>query len=103
MVYNPLKLPDSPLWATGGWYHHELVRTSGGLAEPVPSGGGELVRDGVPEPAKPADEDSGRLRTSPLRHRTRQRSKHETSCPDPLRRQCASFEMSRGGDGVPWQ
>ena len=27
MVYNPLKLPDSPVWATGGWYHHELVRT----------------------------------------------------------------------------
>ena len=30
MVYNPLKLADSPVWATGGWYHHELVRTPEG-------------------------------------------------------------------------
>ena len=30
MVYNPLKLPDSPVWATGGWYHHQLVRTPEG-------------------------------------------------------------------------
>ncbi len=30
MVYNPLKLPDTPMWATGGWYHHKLVRTAGG-------------------------------------------------------------------------
>ena len=30
MVYNPLKLPDTPVWATGGWYHHELVRTPDG-------------------------------------------------------------------------
>ncbi len=30
MVYNPLKLPDTPMWATGGWYHHKLVRTAEG-------------------------------------------------------------------------
>ena len=30
MVYNPLQLPDSPVWATGGWYHHKLVRTPEG-------------------------------------------------------------------------
>ena len=53
MVYNPLKLPDSPMWATGGWYHHELVRTSEGWRSR------SLVEeaswfDGVPEPEKPA-------------------------------------------------
>ncbi|MDE0665772.1 MAG: nuclear transport factor 2 family protein [Acidimicrobiaceae bacterium] len=52
MVYNPLKLPDSPMWATGGWYHHELVRTADGWRSR------SLVEeagwfDGVPEPAKP--------------------------------------------------
>ena len=50
-VYNPLKLPDSPMWATGGWYHHELVRTSEGWRSR------SLVEeagwfDGVPEPEK---------------------------------------------------
>ena len=57
MVYNPLKLPDSPMWATGGWYHHELVRTADGWRSR------SLVEeagwfDGVPEPAKPADQAS---------------------------------------------
>ena len=57
MVYNPLKLPDSGMWATGGWYHHELVRTDEGWRSR------SLVEeagwfDGVPEPAKPADEAS---------------------------------------------
>ena len=57
MVYNPLKLPDSPVWATGGWYHHKLVRTAEGWRSC------SLVEeagwfDGVPEPARPADEDS---------------------------------------------
>ncbi|MYB03214.1 MAG: nuclear transport factor 2 family protein [Acidimicrobiaceae bacterium] len=57
MVYNPLKLPDSGMWATGGWYHHELVRTDEGWRSR------SLVEeagwfDGVPEPAKPADQAS---------------------------------------------
>ena len=57
MVYNPLKLPDSPVWATGGWYHHELVRTPEGWRSR------SLVEeaswfDGVPEPDKPAGADS---------------------------------------------
>ncbi|MXZ53847.1 MAG: nuclear transport factor 2 family protein [Acidimicrobiaceae bacterium] len=57
MVYNPLKLPDSPMWATGGWYYHELVRTPGGWRSR------SLVEeagwfDGVPEPDKPAGADS---------------------------------------------
>ena len=57
MVYNPLKLPDSPIWATGGWYHHELVRTADGWRSR------SLVEeagwfDGVPEPAKPDGEAS---------------------------------------------
>ena len=56
MVYNPLKLPDSPMWATGGWYHHELVRTPEGWRSR------SLVEeaswfDGVPEPEKPASTD----------------------------------------------
>ncbi len=55
MVYNPLKLPGSPVWATGGWYHHKLVRTSDGWRSR------SLVEeaswfDGVPEPPKPADD-----------------------------------------------
>ena len=57
MVYNPLKLPDSPMWATGGWYHHELVRTPEGWRSR------SLVEeaswfDGVPEPEKPTGADS---------------------------------------------
>lgn len=56
MVHNPLKLPDSPVWATGGWYHHELVRTSEGWRSR------SLVEEaswfhGVPAPEKPADAD----------------------------------------------
>ena len=57
MVYNPLKLPDSEMWATGGWYHHELVRTPDGWRSR------SLVEEaswfhGVPEPAKPTGGDS---------------------------------------------
>ena len=57
MVYNPLKLPDSPVWATGGWYHHELVRTPDGWRSR------SLVEEaswfhGIPAPEKPADDDS---------------------------------------------
>ena len=57
MVYNPLKLPDSPVWATGGWYHHELVRTPDGWRSR------SLVEEaswfhGIPEPDKPADDGS---------------------------------------------
>ena len=53
MVYNPLKLPNTPMWATGGWYHHELVRTPDGWRSR------SLVEEagwfhGVPEPAKPS-------------------------------------------------
>ena len=56
MVYNPLKLPNSPVWATGGWYHHEMVRTPDGWRSR------SLVEEaswfhGVPEPAKPSGED----------------------------------------------
>ena len=57
MVYNPLKLPDSGVWATGGWYHHELVHTPDGWRSR------SLVEEaswfhGIPEPNKPADGDS---------------------------------------------
>ena len=60
MVYNPLKLPGNDVWATGGWYHHQLVRTVDGWKSR------SLVEEaswfhGVPEPAEPAraaDEDS---------------------------------------------
>ena len=56
MVYNPLKLPDTPMWATGGWYHHELVRTPDGwLSRSLVEEAGWF--DGVPEPAKPSGED----------------------------------------------
>jgi len=30
MFHNPLKLPDGNIWFTGGWYHHELIRTADG-------------------------------------------------------------------------
>lgn len=30
MFHNPLKLPDGTIWFTGGWYHHEMIRTSDG-------------------------------------------------------------------------
>ncbi len=57
MVYNPLKLPNTPVWATGGWYHHELVRTAEGWRSR------SLLEEaswfhGVPEPAKASGEDS---------------------------------------------
>ena len=57
MVYNPLKLPDSPVWATGGWYHHELVRTPDGWKSR------SLVEEaswfhGIPAPDRPAGGDS---------------------------------------------
>ena len=57
MVYNPLKLPDSPVWATGGWYHHELVRTPDGWRSR------SLVEEaswfhGIPAPDKQAGDDS---------------------------------------------
>ena len=57
MVYNPLKLPDSPVRATGGWYHHELVRTADGWRSR------SLVEEaswvhGVPEPDNSADRES---------------------------------------------
>ena len=51
MVYNPLRLPDSPMWATGGWYHHELVRTpEGWRSRSLVEEAGWF--DGVPEPEK---------------------------------------------------
>ena len=57
MVFNPLKLPDSPMWATGGWYHHELVRTpEGWRSRSLVEEAGWF--DGVPEPGKPASTDS---------------------------------------------
>ena len=57
MVYNPLKLPDSPMWATGGWYHHELVRTPDGWrSQSLVEEAGWF--DGVPEPEEPASADS---------------------------------------------
>ena len=54
MVYYPLKLPSTGMWATGAWYHHELVRTADGWRSR------SLVEeagwfDGVPEPAQPSD------------------------------------------------
>jgi len=27
---NPMRLPEGDVWFTGGWYHHELVRTPEG-------------------------------------------------------------------------
>lgn len=30
MFNNPMRLPDGETWFTGGWYHHDLVRTSDG-------------------------------------------------------------------------
>lgn len=27
---NPMRLPDGDVWFTGGWYHHDLVRTPDG-------------------------------------------------------------------------
>ncbi|MBC8364333.1 MAG: nuclear transport factor 2 family protein [Actinobacteria bacterium] len=30
MFSNPMRLPDGDVWFTGGWYHHDLVRTDEG-------------------------------------------------------------------------
>jgi 3-phenylpropionate/cinnamic acid dioxygenase small subunit len=30
MFHNPMKMPDGSAWVTGGWYHHDLVRTADG-------------------------------------------------------------------------
>ncbi len=30
MFHNPMVMPDKSAWVTGGWYHHELVRTADG-------------------------------------------------------------------------
>ena len=27
---NPMRLPDGDVWFTGGWYHHDLVRSADG-------------------------------------------------------------------------
>ena len=56
MVYNPLKLPDTEVWATGGWYHHELVRTPDGWRSR------SLVEEagwfhGIPAPESSPDDD----------------------------------------------
>lgn len=30
MFHNPMVMPDSSSWVTGGWYHHEVRRTPDG-------------------------------------------------------------------------
>ena len=30
MFNNPMRLPGGDTWFTGGWYHHDLVRTPDG-------------------------------------------------------------------------
>ncbi len=30
MFNNPMRLPGGEVWFTGGWYHHDLVRTTDG-------------------------------------------------------------------------
>ncbi len=30
MFNNPMRLPGGDTWFTGGWYHHDLVRTADG-------------------------------------------------------------------------
>ena len=30
MFHNPMVMPDKSAWQTGGWYHHDLVRTADG-------------------------------------------------------------------------
>ena len=30
MFHNPMRLPGGDTWFTGGWYHHDLVRTPDG-------------------------------------------------------------------------
>ena len=57
LVYNALKLPDHDVWGTGGWYHHELVRTPDGWRSR------SLVEEaswfsGIPTPPTTEDADS---------------------------------------------
>ena len=30
MFHNPMIMPDKSAWVTGGWYHHEVARTTDG-------------------------------------------------------------------------
>ena len=30
MFHNPMVMPDKSAWVTGGWYHHEMIRTDDG-------------------------------------------------------------------------
>lgn len=30
MFHNPMVMPDKSAWMTGGWYHHEMIRTADG-------------------------------------------------------------------------
>lgn len=30
IFHNPMVMPDKSAWVTGGWYHHEMVRTEEG-------------------------------------------------------------------------
>ena len=30
VFHNPMVMPDKSAWVTGGWYHHEMVRTDAG-------------------------------------------------------------------------
>ena len=63
MFLNPMQIAGHPVWSTGGWYHHRLVRTARGWRSR------RLLEesswfDGVPEPepegASEVEADSGR-------------------------------------------
>ncbi|GJM38188.1 MAG: hypothetical protein DHS20C19_15550 [Acidimicrobiales bacterium] len=30
VFHNPMVMPDKTAWVTGGWYHHEMIRTTDG-------------------------------------------------------------------------
>ncbi|MEM7142054.1 MAG: nuclear transport factor 2 family protein [Actinomycetota bacterium] len=30
IFHNPMVMPDKSSWVTGGWYHHEMIRTDAG-------------------------------------------------------------------------
>ena len=30
IFHNPMVMPDKSSWVTGGWYHHEMIRTDDG-------------------------------------------------------------------------
>ena len=30
MFHNPMVMPDKSAWVTGGWYHHDVIRTDDG-------------------------------------------------------------------------